>query len=484
MAAFGAFVLGQGAWVYGSTEQARHEHEAKLKEIQEWQDAFVATAPRASQALEKLGNIDKAVLGWLNKDFDNTNGEVERFATEWNQLKLKRCLEVVPFIPNQQVAATLLRLLYKKTGIAIEQGTDALYHSLWREQETVKLDDPSYADFKAVLYRGIDPRFSEYFGHDKESSINLSEVRWGGVERDGIPPLRQPKMIKAGAADYLNDSDIIFGLEIKGDARAYPKRILAWHEMITDEIGGRPIAGVYCTLCGTMIPYDCEVDGKTYLMGTSGFLYRSNKLMYDKQTKSLWSTASGEPVIGALVGRKIKLGSCPVVTTTWKQWKQLHPDTSVLSLDTGYSRDYGEGVAYKNYFATDELMFTVQAFDSTLPNKAEVLVLPWATHNTAISTTLLKSHPIYQAKVDHKPILILTDKTGANRVYRTEVWFTNLVTDTVLLDKSGRKWNVEEAYIQCQSTKERASRLPAHRAFWFGWHAAYPKGLLISNFIP
>ena len=164
-------------------------------------------------------------------------------------------------------------------------------------------------------------------------------------------------------------------MAIDGDVRAYPKRILAWHEMVKDRIAGRELNGVYCTLCGAMILYDTTVNGVHHELGTSGFLYRSNKLMYDQATKSMWSTLSGTPVVGALAGQGIELQTLYVVTTTWKEWKKRHPNTSVLSLDTGHARDYREGAAYADYFATDKLMFGVPKLDARLPNKAEVLAL-------------------------------------------------------------------------------------------------------------
>ena len=202
------------------------------------------------------------------------------------------------------------------------------------------------------------PRFDQYFRNRQSSArIRLDEVRWGGVLQDGIPPLRDPEMIPASQATYLEDGNIIFGIEINGDARAYPKRILAWHEMFTDTIGGVDIAGVYCTLCGTVIPYKTNSGGVDYKLGTSGFLYRSNKLMYDQATQSLWSTVRGEPVIGPLVDQGIALEHLSMVTTTWAEWLRRHPDTTVLSLNTGHRRDYGEGVAYQSYFAGDQLMF-------------------------------------------------------------------------------------------------------------------------------
>jgi len=105
------------------------------------------------------------------------------------------------------------------------------------------------------------------------------------------------------------------------------------------------------------ILYHTEHAGTVHELGTSGFLYRSNKLMYDRATQSLWSTLRGEPVIGPLVGQGIRLARGSVVTTTWGEWRRRHPHTSVLSIDTGHTRDYAEGAAYRDYFATDALMF-------------------------------------------------------------------------------------------------------------------------------
>ncbi len=114
---------------------------------------------------------------------------------------------------------------------------------------------PQYPEFKSLLYGLIDPKFAGYFSSDRTSKIKLNELRWGGVRQDGIPPLRNLKMISVKEAKYLNDSNIVFGLEVNGDARTYPKRIMAWHEIFVDALGDEPVAGVYCILCGSMILY-------------------------------------------------------------------------------------------------------------------------------------------------------------------------------------------------------------------------------------
>jgi hypothetical protein len=213
-----------------------------------------------------------------------------------------------------------------------------------------------------------------FFPPGVQASIRLDEIDWGGVLVNGIPPLRDPKILSVADATYLKDSNVVFGLVANGEAQAYPKRILAWHEMATDRVGGVDLTIVYCTLCGTVIPFESRVNGRSFHFGTSGLLYRSNKLMFDEETSSLWSTFEGVPVVGSLVGSGVRLQLHAVVTTTWKEWRTEHPDTRVLSLDTGYTRDYSEGAAYRDYFSTDRLMFQVSKIDARLRNKAEVLL--------------------------------------------------------------------------------------------------------------
>jgi hypothetical protein len=329
----------------------------------------------------------------------------------------------------------------------------------------------------------IDPRFETYFRNRQSSArIRLDEIRWGGVRQDGIPPLRNPGMISIEQASYLEDNNIAFGIEINGDARAYPKRVLAWHEMFTDTIGGVPIAGVYCTLCGTVIPFRTRVNGTDYTLGTSGFLYRSNKLMYDRKTQSLWSTQRGEPVLGPLVDKGIVLPHESVVTTTWGEWRKRHPDTTVLSPNTGYSRNYEEGAAYSDYFATDELMFYTPFNDDRLANKQEILALRFAAaprEQLAIDTHFLAKNPLYKNSIGRQKFVVFTDNTGANRVYDPQdIEFLTFDGELSATDSQGNTWKIEEEWLE-NAEGLRLKRLPYHRAFWFGWHVAFPETRLI-----
>ena len=402
---------------------------------------------------------------------------LQEISENWENGYIPMLIEILSLSEGER-ASRLLELLHNKTGQNFGRDTNRWFSWWWQQEQA---QTAGYAAFKSLLYGLIDDRFSLYFSTSRETRIRLDEVRWGGVLQDGIPPLRQPTMLAADQASYLEDDNIVFGIEINGDARAYPKRILAWHEMFVDNIGGTNFAGVYCTLCGAVILYQTNHNGTQHDLGTSGFLYRSNKLMYDKATQSLWNTTWGEPVIGPLVDQGIRLERSYLVTTTWGEWKRRHPNSKVLSLDTGYSRDYGEGVAYQHYFATDELMFSISTSDNRLNNKDEILALTFPEYSKdtmAISASFLRDKPVYANRLGSVEFVVLTDSSGANRVYETKNHrFAMYDRDVSLIDSEGMKWTLSEDELK--SGDLTLARLPAHRAFWFGWHSAFPDTQLV-----
>jgi hypothetical protein len=380
--------------------------------------------------------------------------------------------------------ARLLRFLEQETGQSF--GTSVARWRAWVWSQPY-LPHPDYGAFKGALYAPIDPRFQDFFRDDPlESTIRLDQVDWGGVTVNGIPPLNHPKVLTAVAATYLEDSNIVFGVAWNEVARAYPKRILAWHEMALDRVGDVEITLVYCTLCGTVIPYESRFHDTTYTFGTSGLLYMSNKLMFDHETKSLWSSLEGVPVIGPLVGKHVRLAIRPVVTTTWGEWKREHPETTVLSLDTGYHRDYSEGAAYEAYFSTDALMFQVPRLDGRLHNKDEVLVLrpvpPSDAKPLAIAVRFLTSHRVYQTNLDGRALVIVTSAGGANRVYAAGAHtFTPGTDGEHVIDERGHAWKATEDLLRENDGSATLVRVPTHRAFWFGWYAQHPDTLVIRD---
>ncbi len=389
-------------------------------------------------------------------------------------------LELLQFAPSSVDAQALYDILRTRSGARLGNDYDAWWRWWWAQKAPLHAE---YGEFKAALYQLIDPRFEAYFrGRGLASAIRLDEVRWGGVGQDGIPPLRSPRMLRAQDANYLDDANVVFGIEVNGDVRAYPKRILAWHEMFVDTVGGVPVTGVYCTLCESMILYESRIGATVHELGTSGFLWRSNKVMYDRATQSLWNTLWGVPVHGPLAGKGLELTRRAAVTTTWGEWRRRHPQTQVLDLNTGHVRDYGEGVAYREYLASDELMFAVPVADTRLQNKDQVLaLLPRAARGQAlaIAAAYLRAHPLYELSLGGLRLVVLTDRSGANRVYETgELRFTAWDGSASVSDASGQRWRLQEdALIGPQG--KRLPRYPAHRAFWFGWRAAYPDTALV-----
>lgn len=178
-------------------------------------------------------------------------------------------------------------------------------------------------------------------GSDEEKhTVPLDQIVGGGPPPDGIPSIDSPKFVSAEEAnEILQDSDLVVGLDVNGEVRAYPLQILVWHEIVNDNVGGMPVAVTYCPLCFTSQVFSRTISGTVVEFGTSGKLYNSNLVMYDRTSKSLWSQALGEGIVGQYAG--VKLERIPFDLAYWKEWKQLYPNTKVLSRDTGSTRPYG-----------------------------------------------------------------------------------------------------------------------------------------------
>ncbi|MGH9383351.1 MAG: DUF3179 domain-containing protein [Vicinamibacterales bacterium] len=389
--------------------------------------------------------------------------------------------------PESLVRSRLMRFLESQTGKRFD-----VYLTGWRQWmwSLPYEPHPDYAQFKGVVYGRIDSRMQRFFPSNVRALIRLDEIDWGGVTVNGIPPLDHPKILSAADARFMRDGNIVFGVVVNGEARAYPKRILAWHEMALDHLGGTEITVVYCTLCGTVIPYDTIVGGKPRRFGTSGLLYRSNKLMFDEETMSLWSTLEGKPVVGPLVDSGLHMTSHAAVTTTWGEWRADHPDTSVLSLDTGHKRDYSEGAAYRDYFGNDRLYFQVSRTDTRLKNKTEMLVLQVRSaaggdaQPVSIVAGFLKQNPVFHFEVAGRRFVVVTSRQGANRVYAlggNDVVFPSQVVSSNLVDTDGRRWTQSEAALAREDGTVVLPRYVAQRAFWFGWYAQYPQTILIGR---
>lgn len=442
-----------------------------------WAGLFMAIFVAAGLGMDVArAGPDQDETGWLHYQAVFAKGEQRDDAAR--ALAARGDLDAVPTLLlglriQYRGAPAYLEALRALTGEAIE---DWFAGALWLEAHPEVPAHPAYRVIKLEAYELIDPEFRRFLGGERSKPenmrIRIGEIYWGGVPVDGIPPLDNPAMVAAGEADYLLDDDLVFGLEIDGDARAYPLRILGWHEMMNDVVGGVPVALAYCTLCGSGILYETAVEGRAapFVFSSTGLLYRSNKLMYDRETDSVWNQFTGEPVMGPLVDSGLRLEIRPLAITTWAKWRERHPETGVVSIDTGYARDYGSGVVYRNYFASPELMFPALVQDETrLEAKDYVFALRDFAVAKAWPLDLFEGGRVINDTLGETPVVLIGDAESRTvRAYRRGDRHFEGAADAARLAAGEESWRVEEAYLQGPDGT-RLPRLPGHIAYWFAW---------------
>ncbi len=271
-----------------------------------------------------------------------------------------------------------------------------------------------------------------------QHTVPLDQIVSGGPPKDGIPALLEPQFMTASEAWFLRDRDRVLGLSQGGEAKAYPIRILNWHEVVNDTIDGRPVVVTYCPLCGTGIAFEARVGERVHTFGVSGLLYQSDLLMYDHQTESLWSQVSMEAIAGPLAGQKLS----PVYLshTTWEDWKTEHQATLVLSRETGYRRDYSRD-PYEGYARRPGLFFDVPHVDHTYHPKAWV-----------VGVEVKGTYKAYAFSELEKAGGFVTDRVNGQKIY-------------VRHKRRARSASVTDA---------EGNPMPSVRAFWFAWYAFHP----------
>jgi len=205
----------------------------------------------------------------------------------------------------------------------------------------VVLNLPVQAQVSSWKYEWPDTDFSK-------KSIDFKEILSGGPPKDGIPSIEQPKFMAAAKVNFndLGNNEPVISIIVDGTARAYPLRILIWHEIVNDEINGVPIAVTYCPLCNTGIVFDRRFDGQVLDFGTTGKLRKSNLLMYDRQTESWWQQFTGESVVGELTSSKLKMLASR--TESFENFKKRAPNGVVMIPNNPNFRQYGVN-PYQNY---------------------------------------------------------------------------------------------------------------------------------------
>ena len=345
---------------------------------------------------------------------------------------------------------------------------------VWQEAHPEIVPHPAYMEFKRSIFLRIDREFDvflepRHLARDK-MKIRLEEITWGGVRKDGIPSLDNPDLIAASAADYLRDDDLVFGVAINGDVRAYPLRIMGWHEMFNEVIGGVPVALAYCTLCGSGILFETQVEGraKPFIFGSSGFLYRSNKLMFDRETHSLWNQFTGEPVSGDLVDSGIALRPRPVVITSWGNWRAANPGHEGALARHGHDRNYGSGVVYRDYFGSPDLMFPTVVDQAKLAQKDYVFGIRTFGAAKAWPLDVFEGGKMVNDAIADTPLVLIGDKgTRTVRAYeRGDLAF--VAEGDRLKSEDGVLWDLGEEAITATDGRT-LPRVAGHIAYWFAW---------------
>lgn len=357
------------------------------------------------------------------------------------------------------------------------RGYKGWLEAIGRRVEIVPM--PGYLEFKAKQYGRIDPAFAEFLDPRHPRTIRPEEIVFGGPVKDGIPALLNPRVIPASQAHFLEDDEIVFGVSINGEQRAYPKRIMVRHEMANDVLGGRPVTLSYCTLCASPVLYDTTLGaGETYTFGSSGLLHRSNKLMYDHQTNTLWSQLDGVPVMGPLVGKSKVLRVLPLTFTTWGDWHSRHPETTVLSLEQGFDRDYSPGSAYAGYFASPDLMFPVWLRSDAHEAKDIVWVVYAGGREKAYPIDALRSHGLVLDQVGEVPVVHVVEAGGGSiRSFESGGRILEWRGTSLVDANTGEAFSItEEALVSSADVEVKLPRIPAHESYWFGWFATNPDG--------
>ena len=239
-----------------------------------------------------------------------------------------------------------------------------------------------------------------------EPLVDPNQIISGGPPPDGIPPIDNPQFLPIADVSYLADNEPVLVLEINGEARAYPVQIMTWHEIVNDELGGVPVTVTFCPLCNSAVAYErTQPDGTVLDFGTSGRLYNSSLVMYDRQTESLWTHFDGKAVVGTLTG--LDLVRIPMATTSWLDFRTAYPEGDVLSIETGFARDYGRN-PYAGYDDVDSQPFLFRGeVDGRLAAKTHVVAIRGDAESVVVTLEHLEAERVVPITFDGAELVVL-----------------------------------------------------------------------------
>jgi hypothetical protein len=323
--------------------------------------------------------------------------------------------------------------------------------------------------------------------------VALDEIISGGPPPDGIPAIDRPAFVAAReAAGWLAPKEPVLALEVKGDARAYPLQILMWHEIVNDVVGGLPVTVTFCPLCNSGIVFERVVNGATLDFGTSGKLYKSDLVMYDRQTHSLWAQMEGRAIVGERAGARLAL--VPANTLSFEDWREAHPGGKVLSRDTGHVRNYGVN-PYRSYDQPDLRPFLFQGRpDPRRPPKERVVGIKIGDVARAYPWPVLAERRVVHDRLGDQDLVILYQPGALSALDDEEIRRSRAVGATGafhrVLDgraltfettaggfrdrETGSTWTILGHAVKGPLAGRRLAALTHVDAFWFAWAAFNP----------
>ncbi len=330
------------------------------------------------------------------------------------------------------------------------------------------------------------PAFEEDILNKLANSIQV-----GGPGKDGIPPIDNPKYLSVdGANKFLTDEEVVFGLEYGGVVRAYPQIVMVWHEIANENINGEKVSITYCPLTGSATGFKgfSKVNAAPLTFGTSGNLVNSNLLMYDRQSDSNWPQILGTAINGP--NKSLTLNHVPVVWTTWGLWKEVHPDTEVLSTDTGFVRIYGYDPygsytkdTARNYYRDATIYFPVVYSNDRFHRKKVVTGVMHKGSYLAIPKGEFSSIQVANTTLGGDPIVAIYDggldttRVFLRRVVDRELTFQ--ISGTKVTDiETGSDWSLKGEALSGRLSGTKLTAVKSFDVMWFAWFAFFPSTLV------
>ncbi len=323
----------------------------------------------------------------------------------------------------------------------------------------------------------------------------------GGPPPDGIPPIDSPNFATIEETDFLSDNEPVVVVEVGGEARAYPVQILIWHEIVNDEFGDVPVSITFCPLCNSALAYDRRFGDQVLDFGTSGSLYQSALVMYDRQSGSLWAHFTGQGLVGHYAGAQLDF--IPAQTVSWSQFKAAHPDGLVLTQDTGAARDYGLN-PYPGYDFEDsdpiDTFFNGEV-DRTLLAKARVVGVFDDEGSVAVRLEDLQTTPVIPITESGRNLVVLHQAgvssaldnntieggrdIGQNGVFTAESADGTALTftadgDGFVDDQTGSTWNILGQATDGELAGEQLEAVNHLDTFWFAWATYQPDTVVLE----